>query len=55
MNWLSAFLLGIYEFRRSFTWADPARSDSCDYTPLDDAYNRGREFAHKVTLRLYES
>lgn len=45
-----AFLRGAYEFRRSFTWADPEGG----YTALDEAYDRGREFAHRVTLRRFE-
>lgn len=55
MNKLFAFLLGMREFRISMTWADPNRTDECDYTDLDDAYNRGREFAHQITFRRYES
>ena len=51
---IAAFILGIREFRLSFTWADPARSDDDDYTDLDDAYDRGREFAHRITLRHWD-
>lgn len=48
---LFAFLRGVYEFRRSFTWTDPAGG----YTELDEAYDHGREFAHRITFRLFEA
>lgn len=32
----------------------PNRSDKCSYTELDESYDRGRDFAHKVTLRYFE-
>ena len=54
---LTAFLLGMLEFRLSFTWADPARPDGPDdypYTDLDEAYDRGRDMAHRLTLRYFE-
>lgn len=41
---IRAFLLGLYEFRRAFT-------TSC----ADEvAYDCGREFAHRVTLRRFD-
>ena len=51
---IRAFLLGMAEFRLCCTWADPERSDKCSYTALDDAYDRGREWAHRLTLRAFE-
>lgn len=42
---IRAFLLGAWEFRRSVT----ARS------PHPIAYDWGREWAHRLTLRRYES
>lgn len=41
-----AFLVGMYEFRRSFT----TRYDD----ERDEAYDRGREWAHQLTLRRFE-
>lgn len=46
MQYIKAFVLGIYEFRRSFTTSMPEE--------LEEAYGLGRELAHKVTLRHYE-
>ena len=56
MQKLLAFLRGIFEFRQSFTWADTeeARDMWDGYTPLDNAYDRGRELAHRVTFRRFE-
>ena len=56
MRRIIAFLRGMYEFRRSFTWADPTEDiDLWDgYTPLDEAYDRGREWAHRLTLRKFD-
>lgn len=51
-EWL-AFLLGMIEFRTDFTWADPRRG-SCSMTDLDYAYDDGREFAHRVTMRKWD-
>lgn len=50
-----AFLRGIWEFRHSCTWADPARTDENPYTDLDEAYDRGRDLAHRITLRRFET
>ena len=50
-----AFVRGIYEFRRSWTWADPERDEHHFYTSLDEAYDKGRELAHKVTLLRFEN
>lgn len=56
MKKITAFLRGAWEFRLSWTWADPARDDNHHpYTELDEAYDRGREFAHRITLRRFES
>jgi hypothetical protein len=47
MKTILAFLKGMREFRRDVTthYADWA---------LMDAYDRGREWAHRVTLRRFE-
>jgi len=44
MNLLTAFLLGMREFRASFTSA----------VAEADAYESGRDFAHRLTLRHFE-
>ena len=54
MTKIAAFLRGMYEFRSDWTWADPARNDEEYYTALDEAYDHGREWAHRMTLRRYE-
>lgn len=54
MKKLIAFLRGMWEFRLSCTWADPARTDDNWYTELDNAYDCGRDMAHRLTLRRYE-
>ena len=51
---LGAFLLGMWEFRETFTWADPNVVELHDYTHLDAAYDLGREWAHRLTFRRYE-
>jgi len=53
MNRIKTFLRGVYEFRRTVTWADPARGEDGP-TMLDEAYDWGREWAHRLTLRRYE-
>lgn len=45
MKQLAAFVRGIAEFRRSFT-------TRC---AEDSAYETGREFAHRLTFRRFES
>ena len=50
-----AFIRGILEFRQSCTWADPARNAENCYTEKDEAYDRGRELAHRFTLRMFEA
>ena len=47
MKRIKAFFLGVVEFRLSFTTiiADNA---------LQDAYDWGREWAHRLTLRRYD-
>lgn len=53
---LAAFLLGMVEFRRDCTWADPARdAQNVGLTDLDYTYDDGREFAHRITLRRFEA
>jgi hypothetical protein len=42
---IRAFLLGMAEFRRSFT-------TRCD---CDVAYEAGRDFAHRITLRRFDA
>lgn len=54
MGRLVAFLRGAYEFRRSFTWADPARTDAAWYTAKDEAYDWGREWTHRLTFRVFD-
>jgi len=54
---LGAFVLGMLEFRLDFTWADPARDydgDGETYTALDEAYDLGRDLAHRLTLRRFD-
>ena len=47
MNRIVAYLRGMWQFRRSFT-------TSYDY-PLIEAYDRGREHAHKITNRKWDA
>jgi len=54
MDKIKAFILGMWEFRSDWTWADPARTDENGYTVLDEAYDLGREWAHRLTLRHFE-
>lgn len=51
---IRAFVLGMLEFSLDFTWADPARNDDCNYTALDEAYDYGRDFAHRITFRRWD-
>lgn len=51
---LTALARGAYEFRRDFTWADRARSNSNSYTELDEAYDPGRDVAHWIFLRRFD-
>jgi hypothetical protein len=51
---LRAFLLGMFEFRLGFTWADPNRTEECPYTHLDYAYDLGREWAHRLTFKRWD-
>lgn len=46
MSWLSRFLLGMWEFRETFT-------THFDYPDIL-AYDWGREWAHRLTLRMFE-
>lgn len=50
----TAFARGAYEFRRDMTWADPARSDCNSRTELDEAYDHGRDFVHRIFLRRFD-
>lgn len=52
---IKTFTLGVWEFRRSWTWCDPARSDDEPYTHLDEAYDKGRDFAHLITFRFWDN
>lgn len=45
MGAIKAFLLGIWEFRRSFT-------TNCG--DFDQQYEQGRDFAHAATFRHYD-
>lgn len=47
MRKLQAFILGMREFRSSFT-------TNFDHTELQEAYDSGRELAHRLTLRHFE-
>lgn len=48
---IAAFVWGIIEFRSLVTSTfGPVN----EYTAADHAYDLGREFAHRVTLRRYE-
>lgn len=47
MKNVKAFLLGMYEFRRSFTQGYESYS-------LRESYDKGRDLAHALTLRRYE-
>lgn len=51
---LYAFARGIWEFRRAWTWADPARTDADPYTDADSAYDLGRDVAHCLTFRKWD-
>ena len=51
---LIAFIRGMIEFRSGLTWADPARTVCNWYTELDEAYDCGREWAHRLTFRRWE-
>ncbi|RWR30456.1 hypothetical protein D2T29_12350 [Sinirhodobacter populi] len=55
MPTIKAFFLGVREFRLSCTWADPARMQGDDYTALDEAYDAGRELAHRLTFRHFDN
>lgn len=46
MNQLTAFLLGMWEFRSGFT-TNPGDD-------LIETYDWGREWAHRLTLRFFE-
>ena len=46
LNMLRAFILGMAEFRHAFT----TRLDDA----LTNAYDYGREWAHRITLRRFE-
>lgn len=54
MKKVFAFFLGMREFRLSCTWADPAGTDDNPYTELDEVYDRGRDLAHRLTLRRFD-
>lgn len=47
MNTIYWFLLGVREFRLSITTSPPDE--------FEEAYGSGREFAHVMTLRRFES
>ena len=51
MNRLRAFVLGLREFRRDLTTSFAGMPG--EYA-LYDAYDRGRDLAHKVTLRRWD-
>ena len=50
----TALARGSCEFRSNLTWADPARSDGNSCAELDEAYDRGRNFAHRALLRRFD-
>ena len=45
-----AFIWGVREFRSAFTKGYPGDADP----DLNDAYDWGREWAHRLTLRRYD-
>jgi hypothetical protein len=48
MKTIKAFLLGMAEFRLSFT------THIADWH-LQNTYDKGREFAHRLTFRRYDN
>ena len=48
MKTIKAFLLGMAEFRLSFT-------THIEDWHLQTAYDKGREFAHRLTFRRYDN
>lgn len=46
MKKIKSFFKGMAEFRSMYTTSFPA--------PLDEAYDWGREWAHRITFRLFE-
>lgn len=53
MKTILAFLNGMWEFRSDFTTNyDHANTEEGDR--LQEAYDSGREWAHRVTLRRYD-
>jgi hypothetical protein len=46
VSMVRAFLLGLWEFRRSFTTR---------FEQWDDAYDWGREWAHRLTFRRWDA
>ena len=54
MKKITTVIRGIIEFRLCVTWADPARTEENWYTELDEIYDRGRELAHRLTLRRWD-
>lgn len=47
---LKAFLLGMREFRHDFTWLGLDDRDE-----ISRAYDWGREWAHRLTFRYWET
>lgn len=43
---IMAFLRGMWEFRKSLTWFGGYETE--------EAYDRGREFAHLITFRRWD-
>lgn len=53
---LAAFILGALEFLLDYTWTDPERETREEYyTALDEAYDWGREWAHRLTFRRFDA
>jgi hypothetical protein len=48
MKIIKAFLLGVWEFRSSYT-------THFDDWELMNSYDSGREFAHRFTIRKFET
>lgn len=48
MSRIKFFIIGMYEFRRSITTGQELWSDVI-------AYDRGREWAHRLTLRYWDN
>ena len=53
MNHIKAFFLGVYEFRSDFT-TNFTHVNSYEGDALQETYDLGREWAHRLTFRHFE-